>query len=24
VRGIQADHVVRDILERTPIPKVDV
>ena len=24
VRGIQAEHVVRDILERTPIPKVDV
>src|SRR5207245_2552487 len=23
VRGIQAEHVVRDILERTPIPKVD-
>jgi MoxR-like ATPase len=24
VRGIQAEHVIRDILERTPIPKVDV
>jgi MoxR-like ATPase len=24
VRGIQAEHVVRDIMERTPIPKVDV
>ena len=23
VRGIQAEHVIRDILERTPIPKVD-
>ena len=23
VRGIQAEHVVRDILERTPIPKVE-
>ena len=24
MRGIQAEHVIRDILERTPIPKVDV
>ena len=24
VRGIEAEHVIRDILERTPIPKVDV
>jgi MoxR-like ATPase len=24
VRGIQAEHVLRDILERIPIPKVDV
>jgi len=24
VRGIQAEQVIRDILERTPIPKVDV
>jgi MoxR-like ATPase len=24
VRGIQAEHVIRDILERIPIPKVDV
>lgn len=23
VRGIQAEHVIREILERTPIPKVD-
>jgi len=24
MRGVQAEHVIRDILERTPIPKVDV
>jgi MoxR-like ATPase len=24
MRGIQAEHVIRDILERTPIPKVDL
>ena len=23
VRGIQAEQVMRDILERTPVPKVD-
>jgi MoxR-like ATPase len=23
VRGVQAEHIVRDILERTPVPKVD-
>jgi hypothetical protein len=23
VRGVQAEHIVRDILERIPVPKVD-